>query len=104
MVLDLVAIACERSEAIYLGYVFRTYGTEVLNMSDRDLEGSSGLYKSHTFLGETREWLDERERKPVAVREARRNRTLIVLFGTVLVNSPVHLHVPISTIETLWYL
>ena len=41
------------------------------------LEGSSGLYKSHTFLGETREW---QERKPVAVREALRNRTLIVLF------------------------
>ena len=26
----LVAIARERSEALYLGYVFRTYGAEVL--------------------------------------------------------------------------
>ena len=50
-------------------------------MFDRNLEGSSGLYKNHTFLGKTRVWLEERERKPVAVREARRNRTLIVLFG-----------------------
>ena len=49
-------------------------------MFDWNLEGNSGQYKSHTFLGKTREWLEERERKHVAVREARRNRTLIVLF------------------------
>ena len=29
----LIAIARERSEAFYLGYVFRTYGTEVLTYS-----------------------------------------------------------------------
>ena len=50
-------------------------------MFDRNLEGSSGLYKNHTFLGKTRVWLEEREKKHVAVRDANRNRTLIVLFG-----------------------
>jgi hypothetical protein len=46
----LVAIAREQSEAIYLGYVFRTYGTKVLACSIRIWRESPDCIRATRFL------------------------------------------------------
>ena len=62
----LVAIAREQSEACYLGYVFRTYGTEVPICSIGTWRETPGFNESHTFLVKRESVAREKHRKPVA--------------------------------------
>ena len=69
---------CNRTLPVEMCLYSFVYVREVY-VSYYNLEGRPGLNKSHTFLVDTREWLEE-QRKPVASARATWNWTLIVLF------------------------